>query len=331
MNSKDSVDYVIYLKQQISLSKHKQSLKKAMAYLKESERQRQACTTELKQLREALKKKEDVEKKAKDKDFKADEADSEKKDNASLSEELEKLKLQLKEERENKQQIVLVLCNDRKQIATRYLQEQRRTEGLARALRTTAMELEEESKKSLALEADLDKNKKLLVDERRKYLEVEEALRRCKQEADHLRKQLAEAHRVAMSQASVATTLPNQNTYVTRNPSPESYSAPQPSESMTGSLGKSMTKSKLIVKDSRGVKTDTSASTSVTTTGGMGKKISMKSLGPPPVPPNKPIIIRNSNSTGGSASFGSGPTSGQQTSSHLSSTLDKMSRFLTEQ
>ena len=246
------LDQVFFMKQQMSLTKHKQALKRSLSCLKESERQREICLQELKELKESQKKAEEEASKSAEPD------ETSPKTVEDLTAEVDNLQLQLKEERKNKQQIVLLLCNDRKQIATRYLQEQRRTERLARALKeekartqTLAIELEEESKRSLALETDLDhavrqveqlreENKKMMVEEKRKSLDVEEALRRCKSEAEHLRKQLAEAHRVAMSQASVVSTLPNPNQTnygtVVRNPSPDSYSLQSQQSSNSDSL-----------------------------------------------------------------------------------------------
>lgn len=137
-------------------------------------------------------------------------------------EKIESLEKQLRDEKKQKGQLVMVLMQDRRAIATRYLEEKHRTDQLSRILKgekkksqKLAVELEEESKRSLSMEAEIEvylrqisdmkeEGKKSLMEERRKNLELEEILRRTKQEAEHLRKQLAEAHRVAMSQASVS-------------------------------------------------------------------------------------------------------------------------------
>lgn len=140
--------------------------------------------------------------------------------------EIESLNKLVKDEREQKMQMILLLVSDRKKIATLYLEEKRRSDELALVLREEkkktkimATELEEESKRSLALDQEVEQyireikahreeSKALIKEESRKAAEFEEALRRSRQESEHLRKQLAEAHRVAMSQASVSLPPP---------------------------------------------------------------------------------------------------------------------------
>ncbi|TRY75696.1 hypothetical protein TCAL_01636 [Tigriopus californicus] len=140
--------------------------------------------------------------------------------------EIESLNKLVKDEREQKMQMILLLVSDRKKIATLYLEEKRRSDELALVLREEkkktkimATELEEESKRSLALDQEVEQyireikahreeSKVLIKEESRKAAEFEEALRRSRQESEHLRKQLAEAHRVAMSQASVSLPPP---------------------------------------------------------------------------------------------------------------------------
>lgn len=127
---------------------------------------------------------------------------------------------QLDEEKARQKQIVLVLLSDRKKLHRLYREEKKRSEDLAQMLQeekgkmeTMAVGLEEESKRSLAMEAELEKHlaqfaaerqqlrDKLVVDERR-YRDLEETLRKARLDVEHFKKQLAEAHRVAMSQAS---------------------------------------------------------------------------------------------------------------------------------
>ena len=126
----------------------------------------------------------------------------------------------LEEEKSRQKQIVLVLLSDRKKLHKLYLEEKKRSEDLAQILQeektkmeTMAVGLEEESKRSLAMEAELEKHlsqfgserqqlrDKLVVDERRTR-DLEEALRKARTDVEHFKKQLSEAHRVAMSQAA---------------------------------------------------------------------------------------------------------------------------------
>jgi hypothetical protein len=126
----------------------------------------------------------------------------------------------LEEEKARQKQIVLVLLSDRKKLHKLYMEEKKRSEDLAQILQeekkkmeTMALGLEEESKRSLAMEAELEKHlsqfgserqqlrEKLVADERRtRDLELE--LRKARTDVEHFKKQLAEAHRVAMSQAA---------------------------------------------------------------------------------------------------------------------------------
>ena len=63
--------------------------------------------------------------------------------------------------------------------------------------------------------------------------ELEDALRRARQEADHFKKQLAEAHRVAMSQASTTQALAAAVAPVAAPPQPPPQQQQQPSTFMT--------------------------------------------------------------------------------------------------
>lgn len=104
---------------------------------------------------------------------------------SSLKAEVAGLKSALEKEQQQKLQLVLLLVNDRKKVATLYMEEKRRTDELARILRDEknkvqvgsrrrrvialrfhgtalifqriSMELEEESKRSLAMETEVEK------------------------------------------------------------------------------------------------------------------------------------------------------------------------------
>lgn len=78
--------------------------------------------------------------------------------------ELKKALEQLEQERSRQKQIVLLLLAERKKIITKYIEERKRSEDLAQILSeekarvdTIAEGLEEESKKSLRMEAELEK------------------------------------------------------------------------------------------------------------------------------------------------------------------------------
>lgn len=133
-----------------------------------------------------------------------------------LQSEVETLTQKLKDEQLTKKQIILTLVEDRKKMAALYLEEKKRSEDLNRLLReerakvnSLGIGLEEESKRSLAMEEELERSlhqvgahKEEVASLRITQKELEDALRRARQEADHAKKQLAEAHRVAMSQAT---------------------------------------------------------------------------------------------------------------------------------
>ena len=135
----------------------------------------------------------------------------------------------VEEEKSKQKQIVLVLLSDRKKLHKLYLEEKKRSEDLAQMLgeekakmETMATGLEEESKRSLAMEAELENHlsqfgserqqlrDKVVADERR-YRDLEDALRKARSDVEHFKKQLAEAHRVAMSQASPPAPYPGNN------------------------------------------------------------------------------------------------------------------------
>jgi len=163
----------------------------------------------------------------------------------------EKLKLEvalkesmgaMEEEKNKQKQIVLVLLADRKKLMKLYLEEKKRSEDLAQMMQdektkmdTMAAGLEEESKRSLAMEAELEKHlsqfgserqqlqNKLVTDERR-YRDLEEALRKARADVEHFKKQLAEAHRVAMSQAAPPPPYPGPGSQTTLASTPLSVS-----------------------------------------------------------------------------------------------------------
>jgi len=112
----------------------------------------------------------------------------------------------------------LVLMEDRRKMASLYMEEKKRSEDLNRQLReeksrvrALGMGLEEESKRSLAMEAELERHlvqinsqSEELQKHRINAKDLEDALRKARADAEHFKKQLSEAHRVAMSQASAA-------------------------------------------------------------------------------------------------------------------------------
>ena len=156
----------------------------------------------------------------------------------------------LEEEKSKQKQIVLVLLADRKKLMKLYLEEKKRSEDLAQMLgeekgkmETMAAGLEEESKRSLAMEAELEKHlsqfgserqqlrDKLVTDERRQR-ELEEALRKARVDVEHFKKQLSEAHRVAMSQVAPPPPYPTStaasNTSVSPTPRQAGPASQQP-------------------------------------------------------------------------------------------------------
>merc|ERR1711953_996166 len=136
----------------------------------------------------------------------------------SNSEELQQLKTTLATERKRTKEMILVLMEDRRKMATLYMEEKKRSEDLSRQLRdeksknlNLGMGLEEESKRSLAMEAELERHlvqinsqAEELQKPRINAKEFEDALRKARTDAEHFKKQLSEAHRVAMSQATAA-------------------------------------------------------------------------------------------------------------------------------
>ncbi|KAG8234441.1 hypothetical protein J437_LFUL014187 [Ladona fulva] len=125
----------------------------------------------------------------------------------------------MEEERERKKHIVLLLLAERKKIITKYIEESKRSEDLAQILTeekgrvdTMAEGLEEESKKSLHFEAELEKHlaqcdteqqklKAALSKEEKRVKELESELDKTKEEVESLKKQLLEAHQFIMLEA----------------------------------------------------------------------------------------------------------------------------------
>ncbi|XP_034230476.1 uncharacterized protein CG10915-like isoform X2 [Thrips palmi] len=132
----------------------------------------------------------------------------------------------LEEERNRQKQIVLLLLAERKKLIMKYVEERKRSEDLAQIvseekvhMNAMADGLEEESKKSLQMEAELEKQmakfeverqhlKQQLLREQRRVTELESDLEKSKTELLSANKQLAEAHQVAMFQATVNTSRP---------------------------------------------------------------------------------------------------------------------------
>lgn len=129
----------------------------------------------------------------------------------------------LDEEKARTKSIVLLLIAERKKALIKYVEERKRSEDLAQILaeeksRIDAMAegLEEESKKSLQMEAELEKQlaqfdterqqlRAAIAKEEKKVKDLEAEAERCKGEADNFKKQLVEAHQVAMFQAGTGT------------------------------------------------------------------------------------------------------------------------------
>lgn len=145
----------------------------------------------------------------------------------------------LEEERNRQKQIVLLLLAERKKLIMKYVEERKRSEDLAQIVSEEKVQmnamadgLEEESKKSLQMEAELEKHvaqfdlerqhlKQQLSREQKRITELETELEKSKTELFSANKQLAEAHQVAMFQASVNTTRPGVVGTVLHKPVPQ--------------------------------------------------------------------------------------------------------------
>ncbi|XP_066587835.1 CTTNBP2 N-terminal-like protein isoform X2 [Prorops nasuta] len=104
------------------------------------------------------------------------ELELEKQEKKRLEQELKKVTDSLEEERNRQKQIVLLLLAERKKIILKYVEERKRSEDLAQILSeekvridSMAEGLEEESKKSLQMEAELEKQLAQFDIERQQY------------------------------------------------------------------------------------------------------------------------------------------------------------------
>uniref|UniRef100_A0A182THG5 CortBP2 domain-containing protein n=1 Tax=Anopheles melas TaxID=34690 RepID=A0A182THG5_9DIPT len=140
------------------------------------------------------------------------ELDHEKDQHKVLEIELKKVQEQFEAEKNRQKQIVLLLLAERKKIIIKYIEERKRSEDLAQILSeekqrvdTIAEGLEEESKKSLRMEAELEKQaqqfeleRKLLhqslAKEEKRVKEQEVEIQQLKAEIELLRKQTGIRH-----------------------------------------------------------------------------------------------------------------------------------------
>lgn len=143
-----------------------------------------------------------------------------------MDKELKKIQETLEEERARQKQIVLLLLAERKKLICKYVEERNKAEDLAHILseekgRVDSMAdgLEEESRKALQMEAELEKQLALFDAERaglraqlqreeKRAKEMEAIVEKLHAEVDHLKKQQAEAHQVAMFQAGLVHQSP---------------------------------------------------------------------------------------------------------------------------
>ncbi|KAK7862905.1 hypothetical protein R5R35_002456 [Gryllus longicercus] len=154
------------------------------------------------------------------------ELELERQNKKKLEKDLKKVNDVLEEERNRQKHIVLLLLTERKKIIMKYIEERKRSEDLAQILTeekarndSMAEGLEEESKKSLQMEAELEKQlaqfeierqqmRQQMSKEEKKVKELESELQKARAEAESFKKQLAEAHQVAMFQAGAASVSP---------------------------------------------------------------------------------------------------------------------------
>lgn len=173
--------------------------------------------------RMAVELEEEKEKNAKAKDGSQlkEELDVEKQLRARLERELKDTLDAQEDEKNRHKNIVLLLLTERKRILKQFVEERKRSADLSAMLEdekrqglSMAEGLEEESQKALRMEAELERQLinwrverdrmvgKIRGEEERRG-EVERELKGLRGEAEGLRKQLAEAHSVAMFQASI--------------------------------------------------------------------------------------------------------------------------------
>ncbi|XP_062712376.1 CTTNBP2 N-terminal-like protein isoform X3 [Aedes albopictus] len=146
------------------------------------------------------------------------ELEHEKEQRKVLELELQKIQEQFEEEKNRQKQIVLLLLAERKKIIIKYIEERKRSEDLAQILSeeklrvdTIAEGLEEESKKSLRMEAELetqtqqyDLERKMLHQslgkEEKRIKEQEIEIQQLKAELELLRKQSGIRHPIVAPQ-----------------------------------------------------------------------------------------------------------------------------------
>ncbi|XP_001650934.2 uncharacterized protein CG10915 isoform X4 [Aedes aegypti] len=146
------------------------------------------------------------------------ELEHEKEQRKVLELELQKIQEQFEEEKNRQKQIVLLLLAERKKIIIKYIEERKRSEDLAQILSeeklrvdTIAEGLEEESKKSLRMEAELetqtqqfDLERKMLHQslgkEEKRIKEQEIEIQQLKAELELLRKQTGIRHPIVAPQ-----------------------------------------------------------------------------------------------------------------------------------
>lgn len=154
------------------------------------------------------------------------ELEAEKAAKKKVEKELRKVQETLEEERGRQKQIILMLVEERKRLALQYVEERKRSEDLAQILSeekgridSMAEGLEEESKKSLQMEAELEKQladfdterqqmRGQLTKKEERISELEALLEKQQREVDHYKKQLQEAHNVAMFQQTLSVSPP---------------------------------------------------------------------------------------------------------------------------
>ncbi|XP_050725792.1 cortactin-binding protein 2-like isoform X6 [Eriocheir sinensis] len=185
------------------------------------------------------------------------ELEAEKAAKKKVEKELRKVQETLEEERGRQKQIILMLVEERKRLALQYVEERKRSEDLAQILSeekgridSMAEGLEEESKKSLQMEAELEKQladfdterqqmRGQLTKKEERISELEALLEKQQREVDHYKKQLQEAHNVAMFQQTLSVSPPRIG-IATRPAPPQLPAKPatltQPQPRMPGAL-----------------------------------------------------------------------------------------------
>lgn len=185
------------------------------------------------------------------------ELESERAAKKKAEKELRKVQETLEEERGRQKQIILMLVEERKRLALQYVEERKRSEDLAQILSeekgridSMAEGLEEESKKSLQMEAELEKQladfdterqqmRSQLAKKEERISELEALLEKQQREVDHYKKQLQEAHNVAMFQQTLSVSPPRIG-IATRPAPPQLPAKPatltQPQPRMPGAL-----------------------------------------------------------------------------------------------